>query len=162
MCILVAMDFLVCILWHVIDPLMPRLIQTLIMEVGDEPVMIVDNVCHSTYEGYWLVALIAPKVVLTFASFLLALSTQINIKEFKTSNVIIFTYCLTVIFGLGIPLYAIIHFKNVNVLIANTQNSVLNIACDLCLPCNYFFTLNKHQPHSHYYTLHAWLIYYRL
>ena len=80
-CIIVAIELLVCILWYIIDPLTPTL--KFNVEVGDEPVMLVHNVCHSTYEGYWLVAVIAPKLLLTFASFLLTLSTQINIKEFK-------------------------------------------------------------------------------
>ena len=129
-CTLVAVDLLVCILWRIIDPLIP----TLYVEVGNELVMIVYNVCHSMYEGYWLVTLVVPKVMLTFASFLLAILTQINIKEFKTSNVIIFTFCLMVIFGLGIPLYAIIHFKNVNVSTAvGVLSTSLNLLIWICI-----------------------------
>ena len=131
-CTLVAVDLLVYILWFVIDPFMLNV--EVKVEVGDEPVMIVHNVCHSTYEGYWIVALVVPKVMLIFASFLLAISTQINIKEFKTSNVIIFTFCLTVIFGLGIPLYAIIHFENVSVSTAvGVLSTSLNLSIWICI-----------------------------
>ncbi len=133
-CILVAVDLLVCILWRIIDPLTPRMYQTLNEKAGDEPVMIVDNACRSVYQEYWFIALVTSKLVLIFASFLLALSTQINIKEFKTSNVTMFTYCITVIFGLGIPLYAIIHFKNINISISvGTLSTSLNLSIWICI-----------------------------
>jgi ABC-type branched-subunit amino acid transport system substrate-binding protein len=133
-CILVAVDLVVYILWRIFDPLTPSMNPTLNMEVGEEPVMIIDNVCHSTYEGYWIGALIAPKVLLIVALFLLALSTQINIKELKTSNVIVLSYSLTIIFGLGIPLYALIHFTNTSDLIAiGVLNLSLNLLIWICI-----------------------------
>ncbi len=133
-CILVAVDLVVCILRRIFDPLMSSMNKTLNVEVGEEPVMMVDIVCHSMYEEYWIGALIAPKVLLIVALFLLALSTQINIKELKTSNVIILSYFLTVIFGLGIPLYALIHFTNTSDLIAiGVLNVCLNLLIWICI-----------------------------
>ena len=135
-CILVAMDLLVCLLWCFIDPIMAMLNRTPKVEfkAGGEPVMIVYSVCHSMYEEYWIAALFAPKLLLLIASFLLALSTQMNIKELKTSNVIIFSYCLTVIFGLGMPLYLFIHFANISELIAiGVLSTCLNLLIWICI-----------------------------
>ena len=134
-CALVAVDLLVCTLWRTIDPLTSRMNQTLnILKVGDEPVMVVDSVCHSAYEEYWLVVLTIPKVLLILASFLLALKTQINITEFKISNAVILSYCLTVLFCLGLPTYIVIHFAKVSVLIAVEVISIsLNLLIWVCI-----------------------------
>ena len=129
-CILVAMDLLVCLLWRFIDPIIAMRNQTPNMA----GVVIVDIVCHSKYEEYWIVVLVAPKLLLLVASSLLALSTQINIKELKTSNVIIFSYSLTVVFGLGIPLYLFIHFTNISELISfGVLSTCLNLLIWICI-----------------------------
>ena len=71
-----------------------------IIESEDEQVISIQTACHSKCETYWYAALLTPKVVVIITSFFFALSTQMNIKEFKTNNIIILTYLLTVIFGL--------------------------------------------------------------
>ena len=145
---LVVIDLLVCIIWRITDSLIPELTQTL-NRIGskDELVISVQTVCRSNYEIYWYCILIAPKVVMIIASFFLALSTQMNIKEFKTNNIIILTYFLTVIFGLGIPLYVISIITNVSVSASTTLVSLsFNLTTYVCIftlflplmKCNHF------------------------
>ena len=129
------MDFLVCIIWRIVDPLIPILTQML-NTIGseDEQVVSIQTVCNSSYEIYWYAALLTPKVVVIIVSFFLALSTQMNIKEFKTNNIIILTYFLTVIFGLGIPLYAISIITHVSVSISTTVLSLsFNLTTYVCI-----------------------------
>ena len=104
--ILVATDLGVCILWRTVDPLLPR--RSEIVDIIDnETTIIISEVCTSKYSVVWLVILLVPKVLLTLASFISAISTKFKRKEFSTNNVIILSYLLTIIFGLGIPLYTI-------------------------------------------------------
>ena len=108
---LVILDVLVCILWRSIDSQSPKVIpseENIIIGDGGKRVVLIEQVCHSDYEVYWYAALLAPKVLLVLASFTLALLTQMNIKEFKTGNVIVLSFFLTAIFGIGIPIYAVI------------------------------------------------------
>ena len=108
---LVIVDLLVCIIWLVTDPFMLRTTKYILYTSDREPVVALQDVCHSLHEPVWLSVLIIPKFLLTIALYWLARSTNFYIKEFKTNNIIFLTYFLIVIFGLGIPIYAVIHFK---------------------------------------------------
>jgi hypothetical protein len=133
--LLVVIDLLVCIVWRITDPLIPAQTPTL-NAIGseDEFVISVQTACHSNYEIYWYIALLTPKVIVLIASFFLALSTQMNIKEFKTNNIIILTYFLTVIFGLGIPLYAVSIITQNSVSVSTTLLSLtLNLTTYACI-----------------------------
>ena len=132
---LVVIDLLVCIIWRVVDPLTLKPTRQLNTIGSDgERVMLIENACHSNYEVYWYVALLTPKVLLIIASFFLAFSTQMNIKEFKTDNIIILTYFLTVIFGLGIPLHAISIIAHIGVSVSTTVLSLfLNLTTCVCI-----------------------------
>ena len=131
--ILVILDLFICITWNIIDPLKPKSKKRPEMQ-GNEIVLLVEDDCHSEYTIYWVVVLLSPKVVLTVASFLLALSTRMNRKEFKTNNVIVLTYLLAIIFGLGIPMYTVFHFTqialSVRVILLST---CLNISVCICI-----------------------------
>ena len=125
-CILLLIDILICLLWYFVDPL--EIVATMNIETTkDAPVRIVEKYCTSEYPYYWVASLLAPKVLLIMSSFLLALSTNINIKEFKTSNIIILAYFLAIIFGLGIPIYVITLFRDIDI---SVQVSWFSICLD--------------------------------
>ena len=142
--LLVVIDLFVCIVWRITDPLVPMQARTL-NAIGseDELVISVQTACHSNYEIYWYTTLITPKVIVIIASFFLALSTQMNVKEFKTNNIIILTYFLTVIFGLGIPLYVISIITRIGASVSTTLLSLtLNLTTYACI-CTVFLPLIK-------------------
>ena len=137
-----------CIVWRITDLLIPIQTQTL-NAIGseDELVILVQTTCHSDYEIYWYIVLLTPKVIVIIASFFLALSIQMNIKEFKTNNIIILTYFLTVIFGLGIPLYAISIITHISASVNTTLISLtLNLTTYACI-CTLFLPLIKKNYH---------------
>lgn len=131
--ILVVLDANLCVIWHVVDPLTPvRSEQLEIIE--DELVKTVKDVCTSEYTIYWLISFLSPKVLLTLASFSLAISTRMDIKEFKTNNVAILTYLLTLIFGLGIPIYMVFFFSDISLSIRVTVLvACLNVSVFVCV-----------------------------
>ena len=133
---LVVTDILVCVLWRFVDPRSPRSIsQDLKIGIGSggERVMAIENICNSNHEVYWYTALLIPKVLLVVASFFLALLTQMNIKEFKTDNVIVLSFFLTAIFGLGIPLYAITIINYTGHGSINVSTTVLGVCLNIVI-----------------------------
>jgi hypothetical protein len=135
---LVVIDILVCILWRFIDPQSPNVVpseEKMIIENEEERVILIEQVCHSEYEAYWYAALLAPKVLLVLASLILALSTQMNIKEFmtKTDNVVVLSFFLAAIFGLGIPIYAIIIVTYADNVSINISTAVLSVCLNLTI-----------------------------
>ena len=91
-----------CILWRSVDSQCTKITSEENIIIGDrgERVVLIEQVCHSDYEVYWYAALLAPKVLLVLALLTLALLTQMNIKEFKTGNIIVLSFFLTAIFWL--------------------------------------------------------------
>ena len=130
---LVVTDVLVCILWRSVDSQSPKVTSEENIIIGDrgERVVLIEQVCHSDYEVYWYAALLAPKLLLVLASLILALLTQMNIKEFKTGNVIVLSFFLTAIFGLGIPIYAIIIVTFRSNVSINISTAVLSTCLNL-------------------------------
>ena len=131
--IFISLDIVVCISWHCVDSAKPSRTDWLGL-LGSKPTKFVKENFESNYSIYWLTALMIPKVILTLASFLLALSTHMNIKEFKTINVIILTYFLTIIYGLGIPMYIVFYFKKVEI-------SVTVVLVSVCLNTSVYLSL---------------------
>ena len=144
--ILVVTDFLVCISWRIVDPLTPILTQMLnTIQREGEQVVLTQAACHSNYEVYWFVALLTPKVLVIISSFFLALSTQMTVKEFKTNNIIILTYFLTIIFGLGIPLYVISIITQVSVSVSTTVLSLsFNLTTCVCIFTLFLPLIRRH------------------
>ncbi len=126
---LVVIDILVCILWRFIDPQSPSK-EKMIIGNEEERTILIEQVCHSDYEAYWYATLLAPKVLLVLASLILALSTQMNIEEFKTDNVVVFSFFLAAIFGLGIPIFAIAIVSHVSI---NISTAVLSVCLNLTI-----------------------------
>ena len=116
--IFVAVDILICLIWTIIDPLM-SVQEISIEEPGGEelPTVIVTVTCQCKWLIYWSNILIGYKFVLTTCSFILALFTRIKKKEFKTMNVIAMAYLFAITFGLGVPVYTIVSFINVGMLV---------------------------------------------
>ena len=118
---LVCVDILVCIIWTSVDRL--DVIQTKeiqLMEDEELPVITIIESCSSEFLTYWILVLIAPKVALTLCSFFLALMTRFEMKEFRTRNVVILVYLITILSGLMIPIYVIISFLDVEITIRVT------------------------------------------
>ena len=106
-CVLVAYDVFICSLWHSIDPFKISLTKQVVIEMED-PLLTVMITCQSTYAAHFNAAVIIPQVAVIIMSFMMAVSTNINIKEFSTSNIITLNYLQSVIiFGLELPVYII-------------------------------------------------------
>ena len=118
-CTLVAYDVFICSLWHYIDPFKISLAKAVVTE-NEEPLLTVMITCQSRYTSYFFIALVIPKIMVTLVSSMMAISTDINIKEFSTSNIIALNYLLIVIFGLGIPVYIIAIFRGFDISIRDT------------------------------------------
>ena len=116
--VFVAIDILICLIWISIDPL-TSVQETSIEELGGEelPTIVVTVTCQSKWLIYWSNALIGYKCILTACSFILALFTRIKKKEFKTVNIIIMAYLFAITFGLGVPMYTIISFINLGIMV---------------------------------------------
>lgn len=115
---LVCIDILVCIIWASVDKL--KIYQTKeikFVEDDELPIVIVVESCNSEFITYWILVLLAPKVTLTLCSFFLALLTRFRMKEFRTRNVVILVYLITILSGLMIPLYAIISLLDIEITI---------------------------------------------
>ena len=117
-----SIDALLCLLWTSIDPL--RYIE-IITKSEVLPMITVTGSCQSTWLVYWTSALILYKCALIVSSFFLAFPTKLRQKELKTNNVIVLSYILAIVVGLGIPIFAIISIVNVSVLIRFIITSVL-------------------------------------
>ena len=114
---MIAIDFIICLIWTTVDPLKANPHQEIIQEGDSLPVIQVDDHCQSEYVVYWVTVIVAYKGILTLCSLLLALPTRIRIKEFKTKNVIMFVYILSMVVGLGVPLYTIVTIIDISVTI---------------------------------------------
>ena len=115
---LVCIDILVCIIWASLDTLTiyeTKVIQS--MEANELPVVTVYDSCSSEFVITWITVLLAPKVVLTLCSFFLALLTRFKMKEFRTKNVVILVYLISIFSGLMIPIYVIVTFLSVAITI---------------------------------------------
>lgn len=152
--ILVVIDVLMCIVWSIVDPLQVRQEKRL-DEKKTMPALIVNRVCHSNHPIYWSLVLIIPKIFIMLASFLLAVSTKIERKEFTTNNVIILTYFIAVIFGLACPVYVISYVTNISDSIQIMSLSIgLNISVCICvllllLPFFHDFCKKKYHKSIH-------------
>ena len=115
---LACIDILVCLVWALVDKL--KVIQTKeiqLMKDKELPIIVVVESCSSEFIIYWILVLLAPKVALTLCSFFLALLTRFKMKEFRTRNVVILVYLITILSGLMIPIYIIISFLDVEITI---------------------------------------------
>lgn len=114
----VAIDVLICLIWTSIDPL-TSVRETSIEESESEelPTIVVTVTCQCKWLVYWSNILIGYKCVLTACSFFLALFTRIKKKEFKTVNVIVMVYLFAISFGIGVPVYTIVSFVNVGMIV---------------------------------------------
>ena len=115
---LVCVDIVVCIIWASVDKL--NISQTRVMQLMEDkelPIVIVYESCSSDHILTWIIVLLAPKVVLTLCSFFFALLTRFNIKEFRTKNVVILVYLISILSGVMIPIFAIITILEVEITI---------------------------------------------
>ena len=98
-----SVEAVLCLFWTVTDPLH---IEIFVIENGAVPMITVATTCHCSQLIIWITAIILyiVKCVLIACSLILALFTRMKRKEFKTNNVVILSYILTVIVGIGIPM----------------------------------------------------------
>ena len=106
--IMIAVDIVVCLSWTISDCLKVNEHREVIPEAYPLPVIRVYQSCQSKYLIYWMAIIVTYKGILTLCSLILGIGTRITINEFKTKNVIILVYALSVVVGLGIPLYIIV------------------------------------------------------
>ena len=115
---LVCVDILICTIWASVDKLKVYQTKEIQLIKGEElPIIIVIESCSSEFIVYWILVLLAPKVALTLCSFFLALTTRFRMKEFRTTNIAMLVYLITILSGLMIPIYAIISFLDVGITI---------------------------------------------
>ena len=137
-----------CISWHCVDSVSLAEQIAWLRLLGSKPIKFVKENSESNYSIYWLTALMIPKVILTLASFLLTLLTHMNIKAFKTINVIILTYFLRIICGLyiiGISMYYIVfYFRKVEITVGIVLVSIcLNTSVYLYKYVSFFSTTHS-------------------
>ena len=162
--VFVALDILICLIWTSIDPL-TSVQETSIEESGGEelPTIVVTVTCQCKWLIYWSSVLIGYKCVLTACSFILALFTRIKKKEFKTINVIVMAYLFAITFGLGVPVYSIVSFINIGMMVRFIVlclliDSIVYICLfSLFLPS--IIPLIKEKLYSHDYTDHIETLY---
>ena len=139
--ILIIFDIVVSVIWQSVDPFHFHRFDHPLR--NSEPfIIIVSETIESKHPEYWLTFLILPKVALTIASFLLALSTKINIKELKTNNILIITYFITLISGLGIPVYILFYTIDSNISII-VLSVCLNVSICVCMLVLYLAFVHK-------------------
>ena len=114
--VFVAVDTLISLVWVNIDPLVSTRNTTIKEPVGEDlPTIAVTVTCQSTWLIYWSFVIIGYKCVLTACSFVLAMLTRMEMKEFKTINIIILAYLFAIAFGLGVPVYTIVSIIDVGI-----------------------------------------------
>ena len=134
-CILAIVDSFICLLWHLVSPFMLSRTEKIYSDTeSEDPVLLVEETCQSSYTVYFLSILLLPKTLVTIASLYMALTTNINIREFKTSNIIILTYLMTILLVLGIPLYVLVSDSDDVISVRDIVSSMfLNITVCVCV-----------------------------
>ena len=148
--VMVVIDFVICLSWTISDRLEVNERREIFQEGDSLPVIRIHLNCQSTYLIYWMLTIVAYKGILTLLSLLLGVRTRINMKEFKTKNVIVLGYALGVIVGLGIPITTVVTIINLGntiqfVVLSMTINIVV-YACVLTLFYPMMIPLIKERP----------------
>lgn len=131
---MVTVDIIICLSWTISDRLKVNEHREVIPHAYPLPVIHVYHSCQSKYLIYWMAITVTYKGILTLCSLMLGIRTRLNINEFKTKNVIILVYAVSVVVGLGIPLYIIV--TNIDTS-STTQfvvpSVILNIVVYMCM-----------------------------
>ena len=127
-------DIFICMLWCTVDPFTVEETQEFRYE-GNVPVIVYGKVCRSQQIHYWLVLLTGHKaMMLLLALFFAVLARKVDWKGFETKNVAVLVYLLSIVCGLGMPLYFITYILQLNVNISySLLCGVLNVLLYLCL-----------------------------
>ena len=114
--VLVTVDLVICLIWTVSDPLKEIRHKEIVQDSDHSlPVIKVDVHCESSeHTIYWSVIIVTYKGFQTLCSLILAVGTRMKKKEFNTKNVIVLAYALSIVVGLGVPLYTIFAIINVS------------------------------------------------
>ena len=115
---LVFVDFLICLIWTCVDPLISSTeVKIQASQESNPPTVIIVTMvsCQSKWLVYWVCVQVGYKCILISCSTVLAMLTNIKIKEFQTKNIIILAYLLAIAFGLGIPMYVIVSIIDVDI-----------------------------------------------
>ena len=105
---LVVVDTVICVVWSSYDPWMLRKSPGNIQDVpGKEPVVTTNLTCSCEFEIYWILVVAAYKGFFALLLVIFSvLNRKIQRKHFShTKKVNIFVYSLTVLGGIGFPLY---------------------------------------------------------
>ena len=120
-------DILVCTLWSTIDPFTVEETQPRFINEDGIPVIIQRKVCRSQYVYTWIGLLTGHKaLILLLALSFALLARKVQWKGFETRNVAILVYVLSIVGGLGIPLYLTTYILQLNVISFSILCSVLD------------------------------------
>ena len=130
----IPVDIFICMLWCTVDPFTVEETQEFWYE-GNIPVIVYGKVCRSQQIHYWLVLLTGHKaMMLLLALFFAVLARKVDWKGFETKNVAVLVYLLSIMCGLGMPLYFITYILQLNVNISySLLCGVLDMLLYLCL-----------------------------
>ena len=130
----IPVDIFICMLWCTVDPFTVEETQEFRYE-ENIPVIVYGKVCRSQQIHYWLVLLTGHKVMmLLLALFFAVLARKVDWKGFETKNVAVLVYLLSIVCGLGMPLYFITYILQLNVNISySLLCGVLDVLLYLCL-----------------------------
>ncbi len=140
--LLLSVDTVICLLWTAIDPLVQKTTRDIIIKNGDH-MMEVRDTCDSKnhLENIMIPIVAVYKVLLMACSVCLAfLTRRIDMEDFKTKNITLLIYTLTIVCGLGFPIFLLTQTNddiNMNVpfvLLCLVLNSILF----LCLALLFF------------------------
>ncbi len=105
--VLVLIDCVTCIIWSVYDPWMLSKTLGEIHDIDGEQIVITHLTCSCDYDVYWISVIAAYKGVIALLLVVFSvLNRKIHRKHFShTKKVNILVYSLTVLGGIGFPLY---------------------------------------------------------
>ncbi len=105
--VLVIIDCVICIIWNAYDPWMLSKTFGEIHDIGDEQIVVAHLTCSCNYDIYWIAVIAAYKGVIALLLVIFSvLNRKIHRKHFShTKKINVFVYSLTVLGGIGFPLY---------------------------------------------------------
>ena len=139
--LLISLDVLVCLIWSAADPLVQETTKKLEVINGDH-VIEVRDMCKSKngFDVVILPLLAIYKVILMACSVCLAfLTRRIILEDFKTKNISFLVYLLSIVCGLGFPIFVITEVGDVDVNIPYVLLcAILNMLVIICLALLFF------------------------
>ncbi len=131
---LLLFDIIVCAAWVAIDPFTVERGKSLVVDSRGVPVLEVRIRCQQNYFFVWFGILVGFNAYWVLSSCVLAVLTRnIPQKDFKTKGIVVLVYILTIVFGIGFPLYTLAIVNSSALLEYVCLCSLLNLLLIFCI-----------------------------